>query len=254
VGTLSFRDTGPDHTCGMPPENYDVPEWDEILNQSDSVVGLCRIAASQVALDCSENTLIVKAATLRAAQLLESLAKLVRTGQMAALGILIRSMYETWLAGQYAGLGGDAERMKMVEQYDFEVNVMSEYVPNVDARHNSGVKMTIWDYAEAVRDLLQERDHPLSQFPVDAWNILYRYESLTSVHAGLGSLGLESTDDDARIVQERVGAAEPSYRHRFLLAMSVVISMASLLTWTLQLERSGIMELEEWIVRLNPNA
>jgi UDP-N-acetylglucosamine transferase subunit ALG13 len=237
-----------------PSSGYTTPEWDELSSRCEQALAVAEraVADSQVYLD--QAVLVLRSATSRGAALLRAALVLSQSGLANALGPTIRSIYETWLVGYFGGLGGSDEHLLMVDQFDYEWNQLSTHLPVVPKRRHQGAKLSIWTYADTVRSLLDSNEHPMAGFPVRGFNVMYRIESLFSVHAGLASIGLAVTDDDDRVIVPRESFDDRRNRHRMMLALSMVISLCSLLTWNCKLERAQVLELEEWIVKLRPTA
>ena len=231
---------------------YTPPDWPELTDRCEQALAVAERSVTASHADSDEAVLVLRSATSRRATLLRAASVLSQNGLATALGPTIRTLYEAWLAGYFAGLGDGEELSLMVDQFDYEWNQLNAYVPVIPKRKHEGSRLSIWTYADTVRTLLDSKDHPLASFPVQGFNVMYRIESMFSVHAGLASLGLASTDDDSRTIVPRESFDDSRNRHRMMLALSMEVSLCSLLTWNCKLERTEVLELEEWIVNLRP--
>jgi hypothetical protein len=229
-----------------------VPEWAEIVEFIRKVDGVAEAYLGAASRDASNNRDVIAAACSRCKALIGDAIQLIGSGSTASLGVILRTVYEVWLVGIYASLGRDEARQRLVDQYNHEIRYMLQHLDAPVEEIPAGQEFKIWDYAKCVRDLHREMGHPEADFSVGAYNTLYRFESLFSIHAGLGSIGLAVADEDHRSIIKIDPPTEASLRHRLMLAATLYLSLARSVALREGLDYSDSQPLEDWVINLRP--
>jgi len=169
------------------------------------------------------------AAVKRCRHLLGGMVRLHKSGADDLLGVLLRTLYETWVRGGYGCLGG-AEAIEALESDELY------HRSRIDADLGgvgppAGQQLYLRAVARRFAGLLAERGvpEPGPQFPIEGYRVLFRAESFVNVHGGLGalngfmqeqSLGGRWTVADDRPARPELG------RHRLALGVAMFVSCA----------------------------
>jgi hypothetical protein len=152
----------------------------------------------------------------------------------------------------YASLGKETARERLVDQYNHEIGYMLLHLDEPAEEFPPGKELKVWDYAKFVSDLLREIGHPEADLAVAAYNTLYRFESLFSIHAGLRSIGLAVSDEDHQTVIRVEPPTEESLRHRLMMAAALYLSVTRAVALREGLDFSDSQGLEDWVISLRP--
>jgi hypothetical protein len=231
---------------------YAVPEWVEIFDFLQSIDGVARGYLGTASRREANNCDVVAASLERCMALIGDAVRLVKSESRESVGVILRTVYETWLVGTYASLGGGTARERLIDQYNFEIRYMLTHLDAPVEEVPTGHEFKIWDYATSVRDLFEELSHPQANFSIAAYNSLYRYESLFSIHAGLGSIGLRVSDDDHCSIINVDPSTDESLRHRVLLGATLYLALSRSVALCERLDFSDSQPLEDWVLSLRP--
>lgn len=136
-------------------------------------------------------------ALARATRLYRAMAALTEAGLPDVAKLPLRPLYETILLGFYALYGGDEAYQRIRGAY---VRELSNLAPEARVGTEAGRLITEWkgptdrigweDLGRIVGDLMgaSSREQNMKKRLQEWYDLLYRGESMTSVHAGVGSL------------------------------------------------------------------
>jgi hypothetical protein len=172
-------------------------------------------------------TEIGHAASARSRRLMAGIMALVERGLGDICGVLIRSLYETWLVGTYALLGGPDALDRLLDQQDKHLKPILAILG--DEARDDGRPFPVEQMAQRVAKLMEERGMPNPRFAVAGYDVLYRYESYRNTHGGLGSVEghVARHDDRVEILRERPEDDE-NLRHRVFTAVAIYLSGAQI--------------------------
>jgi hypothetical protein len=147
------------------------------------------------------------AAVLRCHSCLDGITTLLAAGLRDMTGLLVRQAWECWLVGIYLALGGPSAMREVVGDYARALRVQGERwaghpgVPE-ELASVAEARIPVEVMAQRVGDLLRRLDPPSPLVDANShYNVLYRTESSSGVHAGAGLLlrYLEDTDKGVRL-------------------------------------------------------
>jgi hypothetical protein len=122
--------------------------------------------------------------------LLIGLDRLIEADLGEVAGVLLRSLYETWLTGSYVLLEGDASVDPLLNEYKRRIDQLVR-MGHFDISGDwtfEGTVLTVEAMARKYGQLLAQKGDPRPEFPSDAYEILYRPESLLNSHGGVGAM------------------------------------------------------------------
>jgi hypothetical protein len=126
----------------------------------------------------------------RCRSLLIGIDRLVEADLGEVAGVLLRSLYETWLTGSYVLLQGDESVDPLIDEYKRRIKqlVSLGHFEIPGDWSFDGSTLSVESMARKYQQLLAERGDTKPEFPTDAYEILYRPESLLNSHGGLGAM------------------------------------------------------------------
>ncbi len=133
------------------------------------------------------------AALARCCRLLTGLDDVYHDGNKEDLaGLYVRPLLETWLSGLYVHYGGhDAwEQLKAATRREMEImNRQADLCNEVVAGWSDQSRgPSVEALARKVSEYLEVSGEPASDFPIRAYNLIYRHASIRDVHGGAGPL------------------------------------------------------------------
>jgi hypothetical protein len=142
-------------------------------------------------------------------------------------GVLIRTLYETWLVGLYALLGGQEALDRLFLQQEEHLRPIGRVLGHDS--EEPGMKLPVEQIAQRVTKLMKKRRMPNPRFALEGYRVLYSYESYRSTHGGLGSIEghIERYPDRVEVVPRRP-EEDDLIRHRVLMALTIFLSGAQI--------------------------
>lgn len=163
------------------------------------------------------------------------------------VGILARTLYETWLNSLYLVLGHDKahSRLEANDQHlqrrmaahlkelglaaanDQACRKLDRQVGEILAEPKPARgELSLVDIAKEVQRLLKEEGDPAADFPLNAYAMLYRVESYVGTHGGLGALKqtLLEVGSVGNVIRERP-LPQTIHEHRLALCAAMVATL-----------------------------
>jgi hypothetical protein len=212
----------------QPPDiPYRPPTWPEVRRLADQVLAATN-ALVVLSPDPSGVALqLAYAASARSRRLLMGVLALVEAELEDTCGVLIRSLYETWLVGMFALLGGQEELDRLFLQQEEHLRPIGRVLGHES--EEPGMKLPVEQIAQRVTKLMKKRRMPNPRFALEGYKVLYSYESYRSTHGGLGSIEghIERYPDRVEVVLRRP-EDDDLIRHRVLTALAIFLSGAQM--------------------------
>lgn len=200
-----------------------------------------------------DNLDIALAAAARCRRLLVALVAIVEADLHDVAGMLVRSIYECWLTGAYAIRGGEEARKRLIQHNQYQEHQMAKNLklPGLDEMPK-GERLSVSAMATSVTKLLEAENHQQAEFARRAYLTMYAAESHVSTHGGLGSILPYIADDEDRAILSEPPRNEALFRHRFLIAITIVVSAAQVPAVRQGLPHQDLDSVAGWIHSLDP--
>ncbi len=178
----------------------------------------------------AKDRLFAGASLARSSRLLGAILTLFDTGFVDAVGALLRQILECWFVGEYLLLAPEEAMQKLVEANKYQMEKMGnagwEDLGEFAAAFDVDSRQINWaTLAGRIGELFEEWGHEgAANRGKDLYDMIYRSQSLLSVHAGVGSFAghVEVHEKFSSISEVRT---EPG------LPMMPVLMAASLVCW-----------------------
>jgi hypothetical protein len=85
---------------------YEPPSWDVLLSWAEEAISAANLAAEIETDPGTANLLVALAAAARCRRLMMGVVALVEANLPDVMGVLLRTLFECWLAGTFALVGG----------------------------------------------------------------------------------------------------------------------------------------------------
>jgi hypothetical protein len=208
-------------------EPYVPPSWGELLMMANVALAA---TADQVVLPADPNAMPLEvghAAVARSRRLLAGIVALITEDLPDVCGVLIRALYESWLVGIYALLGGPEALSRLVAQQDRHLRPIRAVLG--DDGGENGQSLPVEQLAHQVAKLIEERGMPNPQFAIRSYEVLYRWESYRNTHGGLGSIeGHVARYPGRTVIARQRPDDDDNVRHRVFVAIAIFISGAQI--------------------------
>ena len=178
----------------MSANPYTPPPWDDLLSLANKAITAPAPVAVLPNGNETANVTISLAAAARSRRLMMGLVTLVESDHDDVMGGMLRTLYETWLVGIYALLGGDEALQRLLAQRDKQQKMFAKVLGEPIDELSDGQTLGVEVLAGKVTTLLESDSHENAQFARAAYTFFYRFESYRSTHGGLGSIIGERAD------------------------------------------------------------
>jgi len=232
---------------------YEPPEWDQLFALAEEAISAADLGAEVEAERNTANLLVALAAAARCRRLMMGVVALIEADLPDVMGVLLRTLFECWLAGTFALVGGQKALVRLIAERNYQENQLARVLgePLDDALESS--KPNVADLAARVTTLLEERGNANAGFARAGYETIYRYESHMSIHGGLGSVSGHTFEDETL---RRILPARPEQdafvRHKFVIAVSLLVSAAQMVAIEASLPHSALDSLGDQILDLDP--
>jgi hypothetical protein len=238
----------------MSANPYTPPPWDDLLSLANKAITASAPVAVLPNGNETANVTISLAAAARSRRLMMGLVTLVESDHDDVIGGMLRTLYETWLVGIYALLGGDEALQRLLAQRDKQQEMFAKVLGEPIDELSDGQTLGVEVLAGKVTTLLESDSHENAQFARAAYTFFYRFESYRSTHGGLGSIiGHIDEDENSRTILERRPEDDDGMRHRFLLGIALLVSSAQMPAIKSGLPHEGLDQVAKRILALNPS-
>ena len=234
-----------------PRARYTPPPWPDIFDFVDDVLAA---TSSDVVLPPSPIGMpfeIAFAAAARNRRLLAGVISLIRAGLPDVIGGLIRSIYETWLVGSYALLGAPESLDRLLAHQDLHLKPILAVVGKES--EEQGSQLQTRTLAEMTSQLMVQHGLPNPQYPLDAYEVVFRWESYRNTHGGLGAVEgyILRGDEGVTIIRARQ-EGDDSVRHRVLVATAIFLSSTQIPAIEAGLDHSQLDSLADRLFAFEP--
>lgn len=201
-------------------DHYQPPSWELLFRWVDKLADL---TSENVALPDTALALHIAHATVsRNRELLCGAKELAKAGLGDTCGTLFRSVYENWLVGQYAVLGGPEAVDRLINLLPFQQKPILTALGKSAASY---VKLTVREMSEKVTELIRQKGLPDAEFASRHYELGYSWDSYFDVHGGLAPLEGYLQRGKTDVVVSRSRAYDETFlRHRFLVAVAMLLS------------------------------
>jgi hypothetical protein len=246
--------SGARHKSVMSANPYTPPPWDDLLSLANKAITASAPVAVLPNGNETANVTISLAAAARSRRLMMGLVTLVESDHDDVMGGMLRTLYETWLVGIYALLGGDEALQRLLAQRDKQQKMFAKVLGEPIDELSDGQTLGVEVLAGKVTTLLESDSHENAEFARAAYTFFYRFESYRSTHGGLGSIiGHIDEDENSRTILERRPEDDDGMRHRFLLGIALLVSSAQMPAVKSGLPHEGLDQVAKRILALNPS-
>ena len=193
------------------------------------------------------------AASARSRRLLAGIMALAGGGLEDICGVLIRALYESWLVGLYALLGGPDALERLLAQQDRHLRPIRAVLG--DESGDEGRQLPVEQLARRVSTLMDQRGMPNPQFAIQGYETLYRWESYRNIHGGLGSIEghIVRYEDRVEVKRERPDD-DDNVRHRVFTAIAIYLSGAQIVSIEAGWEHENLDLIADRIHAFDPNS
>lgn len=167
------------------------------------------------------------ASVMRCRHLLAGMVRMHKAREDQASGVLLRTLYETWVRGGYGCLGGDEayEALQADEEY-----YRTRLAPELGGGgEKTGAQLHMDEAARRFAVLLRQRLVPAedAEYPVRGYKYLFKPESFLNAHGGLGALRgyFEDRGGWFEVEEDRPEHTEIG-RYRLAMGIAMFISAA----------------------------
>jgi len=209
----------PEPECRDTGRPMDVPDWDQ---HDRSIRALADVIEQRLPLLTSRSEFAARqyaAAYLARCRRLVLAIDAVRGEFPDAVGTLLRPMFETWLTANWLVLDPDEAMPALANDYKVEVEKMTRLagldVEDVDDSWKGALQSPkIGALVVKVGRLLVDAGDPGGDQLEWSYNLVYRNESIYSVHGGLGPVLAHLDDHDTwlGVLERRTGDGDGSGR------------------------------------------
>lgn len=232
---------------------YEPPSWDELFELAQRSIDASSGEPEFLISPETGNLMIALAAVKRCRRLMMGLIALIKADVPDVIGITLRTLYECWLVGIYALIGGEESLEALLHQRDFHMKKLVAVLGEETDEFDDGKNLPVFRMAERVTELLKERKHPNANFAINAYQTLYRFESYNSTHGGLGSIiGHIDENDERRLIHEVRPEDDAGIRHRFLTGIALLVSIGQMSAMDAGLPHEELDAVGILIVELDP--
>jgi hypothetical protein len=235
----------------MQIERYEPPPTAELLNMARRAMS----ATDDVVVVPTEqdrmDLVVALAAVARCRRLLAGIVVLFDGGLEDVFGVLSRALFETWLVCMYALLGGEEAMERLVSQQDRHLKPILEILG--EDRDDEGRRFPVEQMARQVSHLMKTGRLPDPQFAMEAYNVLYRWESYRNAHGGLGSVEghVEHRADGVALLRKRP-EEDANVRHRLFVAVALFVSAAQVVAIHTGLDHEVLDQLGDRVKSFDP--
>ena len=194
------------------------------------------------------------AAIARTRRLLEGILTLLQADLNDLVGVLVRALFESWLVGVYALLGGAEAMEQLVAEQDWQLTRILSAIGQSREDDGSGIRPNVKELATSVTRLMTERGMPNAEFASGTYDVLYRLESYRGVHGGLGSLEgyVEPREDRLAAIKAHRSEDDKTLRHLTFVAVTIFVSGAQLAAIELGRDHRELDQVADRVYEFDP--
>jgi len=184
---------------------------------------------------------------------LQAIVLLLKSDIEDVFGVLSRALFESWLVGVYAVLGGADAIARLVDHQDHHLKPILRVLGQES--EDEGQRLSVYELAKLVSGLMRERGMPKPDFAERAYDVLYRWESYRNTHGGLGSIEghIDRTGDKVRVRRKRP-EEDVAVRHRFFVTIAIFISGAQIAAIETGLSHDPLDALADRVYSFDPTS